>query len=115
MRSATAPHPPHHTGPPMAGTLSAVELAQRTGATYRQIDYWTRRGLLGPVQGSGRGSGHYRRFPMSAVLVADALVAVGALTEVRRQMDLYDAVAVAALAGETSATIGRVTISWGPK
>lgn len=59
---------------------SAGELCRITGATYRQLDYWVRRGLLVPRYAS-RGSGDPRSFDRSdldrAVLLRLASAAKG--------------------------------------
>jgi DNA-binding transcriptional MerR regulator len=36
--------------------MNSAEAMSRSGATYRQLDYWTRQGLLKPVGGTGSGS-----------------------------------------------------------
>ena len=62
----------HGQGHALASDLVAL------GATYRQIDYWVRRGLLvesrfaaGGVQTAARGSGLVRGFTPAEVAVAD--------------------------------------------
>lgn len=38
-------------------TLTSVQLCRAAGCTYRQLDYWTRRGLIEPaVQAEGSGT-----------------------------------------------------------
>lgn len=54
-------------------TIGAVELVEATGATYRQIDSWTRSGLL-PVSERTPGSGFPRRYHPEAIPIARALV-----------------------------------------
>lgn len=42
--------------------ISSRELAEATGATYRQIDYWTTSGVIEPVGKARPGSGSFRSF-----------------------------------------------------
>ncbi len=44
-----------------------------TGATYRQLDHWSRRGWLRP-DGGGRGSGRPREWSRTEVEVATTMV-----------------------------------------
>jgi len=69
-------------GTPM---VDAAELMRRSGASYRQIDYWTRCGLLPGLQ-HGAGSGKKRWY--SAVAVERAVV-----LEAISQADVYRMVA----------------------
>lgn len=46
----------------MTAGLSSHEVCRRTGATYRQLDYWDRTGLLSPSLAPARGSGTQRRY-----------------------------------------------------
>jgi hypothetical protein len=75
--------------PPEAGLLTSAELCELTGATYRQIDYWTRVGILKPAQITGRtrgeaqlaeGSGSRRWWRASDAKKVGAMVAVSAAT-----------------------------------
>ncbi len=52
--------------------LRSPELVEASGATYRQVDWWARRGLL-PVVTPAHGSGTPRLFHPDAVRVATAL------------------------------------------
>lgn len=45
----------------MPPTYSAVEVCRASGATYRQVDYWTNSGLLAPVI-PANGTGTRRRY-----------------------------------------------------
>lgn len=49
---------PHHYDD---GCKSSTEVTRLTGASYRQVDYWCRTGLI-PGQLAGPGSGGRRRF-----------------------------------------------------
>lgn len=48
------------------GMLSSEQVVEQTGITYRQLDYWTRRGWLEPAEG-GNGSGDPRRWAPAVV------------------------------------------------
>jgi DNA-binding transcriptional MerR regulator len=41
---------------------SSTELARLAGVSFRQIDYWTRSGLIEPSIRDAQGSGTYRRY-----------------------------------------------------
>lgn len=47
-------------------TITATELAARSGASYRQIDYWTRIGVIDPSN-KAQGSGTRRSFSVDLV------------------------------------------------
>jgi len=47
-----------HPRPP----YSSTEMARLAGVTFRQVDYWTRSGLISPSVRDTRGSGTQRRF-----------------------------------------------------
>ncbi len=55
--------------------IRAPGFAQLTGLTYRQVDYWTRRGVLIPTQ-QARGSGSQRLFDELEVRIGAALHAI---------------------------------------
>lgn len=57
-----------------AHLISSLELAGRSGASYRQIDYWTRVGYLTPAVASS-GSGSYRKFNVADVERVRAMAA----------------------------------------
>lgn len=46
------------------------EVARLSGVTYRQLDYWTRRGWIVPIERTHAGSGHPRTYPPAAVVKA---------------------------------------------
>jgi hypothetical protein len=46
------------------------DLAQRAGVTYRQVDYWTRLGLLTPEDRPAEGSGHVRTYGADQIVKA---------------------------------------------
>lgn len=58
--------------------LTSTEVCERTGATYRQLDYWTRIGALVPVV-RANGSGTRRLWSAESVAVVRAMLAVMAM------------------------------------
>jgi len=56
--------------------ITSKELAQRTGATYRQIDYWCGLDLISAVGKNKPGSGYYRGFEEAIVPRVTFLVKV---------------------------------------
>lgn len=48
-------------------TFSSVEVSKITGATYRQLDYWCRSGLIPGQAGVAPGSGARRRWTAADV------------------------------------------------
>lgn len=52
--------------------LTTAEAAREVGASYRQLDYWARKGALLP-EGERGGSGSNRRWPDREVRVARVL------------------------------------------
>lgn len=52
--------------------MRTPDFARRAGATYRQVDYWCRTGLLRPVK-AAHGSGSQRVFDAREVRVARAI------------------------------------------
>jgi hypothetical protein len=48
-------------------TVSSKELEALTGATYRQIDYWCREGIIHAIGNDTPGSGSRRRFSKSII------------------------------------------------
>lgn len=51
-----------------SGSFSTEDVCRITGLSYRQLDYWTRTGLVRPSLHDGRGSGApYRRWSGSDV------------------------------------------------
>jgi len=53
--------------------VTGPELVAEADITYRQADYWTRTGLLTPIDEPTPGSGHLRRYPDDQVDRARAL------------------------------------------
>lgn len=53
-----------------AGHVTSARLVERSRITFRQLDYWTRAGLLRPANGPNPGSGTDRLWPVAEVAVA---------------------------------------------
>lgn len=51
--------------------MRAAEVTARTGITYRQLDYWCRRGILPDQKPEGPGSGRDRDFTDDDVAVIE--------------------------------------------
>ncbi len=47
--------------------INTKELAKRTGATFRQIDYWCLKGVISPIGKGSPGSGVKREFDESII------------------------------------------------
>ena len=53
------------------GPFTTADVANLTGATFRQLDYWTRNGIITPSRTLTEvGSGHQRQWDRDAVLEA---------------------------------------------
>lgn len=64
------------------GLMGRDELCRRSGASWRQIDYWVRNGLFVPAAGGTTpGSGGKRRYSATQIPLARALVALMALRD----------------------------------
>jgi hypothetical protein len=57
----------------MNDTLTSTEVCRVAGITYRQLDAWTRAGILTSSVQSAEGSGSRRRFSRHDALVATAI------------------------------------------
>ena len=89
-------------------TYSTVEVANAVGASYRQVDYWLRRGYIAKGPGS-LGSGNPRRLTLAHALQA------GALAEFRRagvRLDEVGTVDVRRLLTGKPVTLGAVTLQF---
>lgn len=99
-----------------ATLLSSDEVCALTGLTYRQLDYYTRNGVLTPRH-EARGSGHQRRWTADQVpqviVVARTSNAMRALSGIERagNLALYKAVAENWAAGRLDMGEG-VTLTW---
>lgn len=58
-----------------AVTMNAPAVCAAAGITYRQLDYWTKRGLI-PLPDQHPGSGSARSYPPDAVRVAVIMAAL---------------------------------------
>lgn len=52
------------------GHITSAEVLDRAGVTYRQLDYWTRAGMLHPTNGDQPGTGNPRFYPTSEIPIA---------------------------------------------
>jgi DNA-binding transcriptional MerR regulator len=52
---------------------STREVCDLAGVTYRQLDYWTRAGMIRPSIRNAFGSGHYRRWDDDDVVLVQAV------------------------------------------
>lgn len=60
--------------PTEPGTITGPDLAHRAGISYRQLDYWTRTGLLHEIpRPVNAGSGYPRSFPLTELAVASLM------------------------------------------
>ncbi|HEY1117707.1 MAG TPA: MerR family transcriptional regulator [Acidimicrobiales bacterium] len=86
-RPAGSPIPPRHE----RDWVTTQELVDEGRITYRQADYWTRTGLLVPLEAALPGSGYMRRFPereLARVRVIHALLDAGlSLVRIRQVVD----------------------------
>jgi hypothetical protein len=62
------PHRGDDDVPP--GHLTSSDLLDRAGISYRQLDYWTRAGILNPTNGGDPGSGRRRFYPTTELTIA---------------------------------------------
>lgn len=54
---------------------TSTDVRNVTGVSYRQLDYWTRAGFLGPDVEATPGSGRWRLYRFEAVVIIAALLA----------------------------------------
>lgn len=65
----------------MAKTILSKELIDRSGASYRQIDYWCRHGIIAPVGNPAPGSGSRKEWDEGLVERCAFLAAMSRLFE----------------------------------
>lgn len=86
--------------------LTSAELVDESGISWRQLDYWSRTGLLQPIHATP-GSGHLRRFEkhqlLRARLLVELLAAGISLHTCRQVIDEF------AAAGQV--TVGSITLT----
>ena len=56
-----------------AHSLSSADVVRHAGCTYRQLDWWARKGAVTPSYGGGGSSGDHRRW---SPVDADAIAAI---------------------------------------
>lgn len=91
--------------------LTTKELAKMTGATYRQIDYWCRVGLIKPIGKSNPGSGRRRLFDDDTVRKINLLVAVSHAFGGTTRLPQLEKIVSAEAAGKVYLGEG-LTLSW---
>lgn len=64
----------------MTKYLSSVQVLAATGATYRQLDWWIRQGIIKTIGPASPGSGFQRKFEREVVPKIRRLVMVSTLT-----------------------------------
>lgn len=87
---------------------NAYALAEKSGATYRQIHYWTENGALVPLRVEGqkdKGSGHRRVYDDRELEIARGLVLMS-----RSVLDLAPDVRRAVIHGKGSIAHGFVLV-----
>jgi DNA-binding transcriptional MerR regulator len=91
--------------------VTSTELVEESGISYRQADYWTRTGLIRPLEAANPGSGCIRRFPEDqitrATTIRDLLVAGIALQIIREVIDQ--------VTEHHAVRLGAITITHHPK
>lgn len=94
------------------GTVGQAAMIATTGITYRQLDYWTRRGYLRP-DNAGCGSGRQRRWSAAEQRICTLIIRL-----CRAGLDLGRAAEVARQAVGSGSNGGRlgygVHIAWTP-
>ncbi len=76
--------------------ISTMALARKTGATYRQIDYWCCNGVISPVGENRPGSGIIRKFDKEIIDRVMLLVRLSKafhylnIHELKRIFEAYD-------------------------
>ena len=83
------------------------ELAQRAGVTYRQVDYWTAKGYLVPLDRPA-GSGYVRTYPPEAVVKARLM---GALVKLFDMAPASASTVADEIVAHGSAKVGGFTIT----
>lgn len=64
---------PTYIAPPGSGPVGTLDVSpMRYGLTYRQLDYWTRKGYI-HATASNPGSGHYRTWPEAEQRIAERM------------------------------------------
>jgi hypothetical protein len=54
-------------------TYTSPEVCELVGVSYRQLDYWTRKGIVRPSIADSKGSGHTRYWSIDDVARIDAI------------------------------------------
>lgn len=81
--------------------MNANDILKRTGVTYRQLDYWVRRGWVTPERPEQVSTGHHRTFSAREFVVIDRmarLVLAGVVPDIAAKVARGDDAALLALA-----------------
>ena len=107
-RTPPADRPRYASAPPPEGAVTLDDMLA-TGATYRRLDHWVRRGWLSPEH-AAPGSGFARAWTPRDLSIVRVLVR---LTSVGIPADVAAPWAVACVdEGRCTVTVNGVTISW---
>lgn len=80
--------------------MNASDILKRTELTYRQLDYWVRRGWIVPERPEQVSTGHHRTFSVREFVVIermDRLVQAGVVPEVAARLARGDDAALTTL------------------
>lgn len=91
----------------MSEGIKAGDVCRQTGVTYRQLDYWVRRGWITPSVYVGNGSGRHRVFSADQVERVATMGALAAMWSGRLD-DVLRAVALGANGLKITARNGLV-------
>lgn len=86
-------------------TFSGPDTCRDAGITYRQLDYWTRRGFIRPVGKSNPGSGAQRRYTAAEVEIARVLGVLSRQSLHPKAGGLYEAVSDGMRSGERTVEV----------
>lgn len=107
-----------HSKPDSERRYTSVQLAELCGLSFRQIDYWCRRGYLGErLQHENIGNGHYRSFlPEEVTLVRHVAQLSRAGFSPARSVEIFTNYTDPLVNGEHRAVLpasqGGLTIVW---
>lgn len=96
QRSRSAPDP--------TGLIRLTDVPGKTGASYRQVDYWARIGRISQIHCTGEGSGYVRYMPESEIPVVRLAVSLSRALEMHPRKSFE-------VAREMCAAEGSVSIS----
>lgn len=93
---------------------STQRVAEQTGASYRQLDWWTRNDVI-PGAPEAPGSGNHRRWPETLLPVISVLARVQTAFDANLPHTVLRRIAEAAFAGENELELADgVMLRWEP-